>query len=175
MRILDHLEIPDFHEFITTPNNSSCVIIHSTRLMVEVLWWLQPANAEFGQSTFNTKLILDGSLSLVIRYKREKDEKYHPACVLSFNENNQGIHINHIQWSSDKSVAFRFHSSFNSPAFFLRLIEKSFIEKGIPVTVEKFPTGIEGASYSSRTSERYNIFWSAIEGLKKKYERVSHI
>lgn len=171
MRILDHLHIPDFHEFITTPHNSTCPVIDGTRLMVEILWWLHVASWEFSGSTYSTKMLLDGNIALVVRYKREKDGTYRPACAIGLDLDEDGVHIRQIQWSNDKNVAFRFHSSFNTTAFLLRLIEESFIKKGIPVTTEKFPDWLENASYASRASDRYLYFRNGIEWLKQKYQK----
>lgn len=171
MNVFDNLSIPDFREFIHTPNSKTCPIIDSTRLIVEMLGWLHPASWEFGNSTFSSKMLLDGDIALVLRYKRERDNIYRPACAIGFNQTNDGIHIQQIQWSNDKSVAFRFHSSFNTTAFLLKLIEESFIKKWIPVTMDRFPRGLENASYSSKASERYTVFWSWIEWLKEKYQR----
>lgn len=170
MRPFDYLHIPDFKEYISAPHNPTCPMIDSTRLMVEILGGLQPASGEFADSTFSRKMLLDGGYALVIRYMREKDGKYRPTCTIGFDTNESGVHIRQIQGSNDKNVAFRFHSSFNSTAFFLKLIEESFIKKGIPVTTEKFPQGLENASYASRASERYTAFRNGIEGLKMKYQ-----
>lgn len=129
MQPLDHLYIPDFKEYIVTPHNKTCSVIDSTRLMVEILWWLRMASHEFSDSTFSSKMLLDGKYALVVRYKREKDGKYRPTCTLWFDADANWVHIRQIQWSNDKSIAFRFHSSFNSTAFLLKLIEESFIKK----------------------------------------------
>ncbi len=169
MQPLDHLHIPDFREFVVAPHNKTCPIIDSTRLIVEILWWLHTASGEFGDSTFSSKMLLDGQYALVVRYQREKDGKYRPACTIWFDADENGVHITQIQGSNDKNVAFRFHSSFNTTAFLLKLIEESFIKKWIPVTTELFPNWLENVSYSSKASERYNIFWSGIEWLKTKY------
>ncbi len=171
MQPLDHLHIPNFKEFVVVPHNKTCPVIDSTRLMVEILWWLHPASGEFWDSTFSSKMLLDGKYALVVRYKREKDGKYRPACTIWFDADEDGVHIRQIQWSNDKNVAFRFHSSFNTTAFLLKLIEESFIKKGIPVHTDIFPKWLENASYSSKASERYMIFRSGIEWLKKKYAK----
>jgi hypothetical protein len=170
MRLLDSLEIPEFSEYIKTPNNDSCLVIDSTRLMVEILGWVNIASGEFADSTYSRKMLIDGDIALVIRYRREKDNTYRPACAIGFNRIEWGLHIQQLQWSNDKNVAFRFHSSFNTPAFLLKLIEESFIRKWILVTTELFPSGLENASYASRASERYRVFRSGVEWLKMKYE-----
>lgn len=54
-----------------------------------------------------------------------------------------GIHIRQFQGSNDKKVAFRFNSSFKIEDYLVKILEESFVKKGIPVTVERFPTGIE--------------------------------
>jgi hypothetical protein len=169
--MLNHLHIPDFKEFIITPHNRSCLIIDSTRLIVEILWWVHKASGEFWNSTYSNKMLLDGDVALVIRYKREKDGKYRPTCTLGLDINEDGIHIRQIQGSNDKNIAFRFHSSFNTTAFLLKLIEESFIKKGIPVYTDIFPKWLEDASYSSKASDRYMIFRSGIEWLKRKYQQ----
>jgi hypothetical protein len=171
MQALDHIHIPNFKEFIVVPHNKTCPVIDSTRLMVEILWWLHPASGEFWDSTFSSKMLLDGQYALVVRYQREKDGKYRPACTIWFDADENGVHIRQIQWSNDKNVAFRFHSSFNTTAFLLKLIEESFIKKGIPVNTELFPNWLENASYSSKASERYQVFRSGVEWLKMKYAK----
>lgn len=174
MRLFDTLHIPDFQEFIVIPRDSTCTIIDSTRLMVEILGWLSSASNEFGDSTFSSKMLIDGKYAIVVRYQRERDNTYRPTCTIWFDADEHGVHIRQIQWSNDKNIAFRFHSSFNTTAFFLEVIEESFIKKGIPVHAEPFPDWLENASNSSRASERYAIFRSAIEWLKTKYERAKN-
>ncbi|MBX9809930.1 hypothetical protein K2X92_06070 [Candidatus Gracilibacteria bacterium] len=171
MNIFEHLVIPDFKEYIQKPHSPTCPIIDCTRLMVEILGASRSAGTEFNQSTYSNKMLIDGSIALVIRYQREKDNTYRPACTISFNQTPEGIHIQQIQGSNDKSVAFRFHSSFNTTGYLLKLIEESFIKKGILVNMELFPCGLENASYASRASQRYEVFRSGIEGLKTKYQR----
>lgn len=172
MRPFDYINVPEFREFITTPRNSTCLIVDSTRLMVELLWWVHSASTEFWDSSLSSKMLLDGKYALVMRYQREKDGQYRPVCTLWFNANEDGIQIRQIQWSNDKKVAFRFHSSFNTTAFLLKLIEESFLKKNIPVHAVPFPQWLEDASYSSRASERYQIFRTWIEGLKTKYSKI---
>lgn len=74
-------------------------------------------------------MLIEGDFALVIRYRREKDNTYRPTCVISFDTKDDGIYIRQIQGSNDKNVAFRFHSSFNTTAFFLKVIEDSFLKK----------------------------------------------
>ena len=57
------------------------------------------------------------------------------------------------------------------PNFMLRIIEESFIKKGIPVTVDKFPAWLENASYASRAGDRYDALRAGIEWLEKKYKQ----
>lgn len=173
MKPIEHISIPEFSEFVVPPRNPTCNIIESSRLMVEILWWLHHAGYEFGESTFSNKLILDGDFALVVRYKREKDNTYRPTCTLSFSWDEYGVHIRQIQWSNDKNVAFRFHSSFDAPNFLLRTIEESFIKKWIPVTMERFPKWLEDAAYGSKSSERYEAFRAGIEWLQEKHKRLS--
>lgn len=171
MNIFDKLVIPDFKEYLQKPHSATCPIIDSTRLMVEILGASGSAGAEFNNSTYSNKMLIDGSIALVIRYQREKDNTYRPACVISFNKTPDWLHVQQIQGSNDKSVAYRFHSSFNTTAYLLKLIEESFIKKWIPVTVDLFPTWLENASYSSRASQRYEIFRSWIHWLQNKYQQ----
>ena len=166
---LDHIEIPNFQEFITKPRNPTCLIIESTRLIVEVLWGIKSASWEFSESKFSNKMLIEGDFALVIRYRREKDNSYRPTCVISFDARDDGIYIRQIQGSNDKNVAFRFHSSFNKMAFFLKVIENSFLKKWIPVTVESFPTWIENASYASQAREQYNLFALVVRDMHHKF------
>ena len=165
----EHIHIPEFDSFIRHPRNQACITIESTRLMVEILGWLESASVEFWESDFSSKEILVWEYALIIRYKREKDGKVRPACIIGFDIDNTWLHIHHIQWSSDKSVAFRFHSSFDTSAFLLKVMEESFLKRWIPVTMEPFPDGLENASYGSRAIERYERFRTGIEWLRSKY------
>ena len=131
---VSELVLPDFEvkEFRLTPNNPICKVIDTTRLMVEVLWGMESAGTEIRDSDFSHKVLIDGQYALVMRYKREKDGTYRPACVLSFDEDEGGnITLNQLQWSHDKHIWYRFHSSFNQVGYFVKLIEESFIKKGI--------------------------------------------
>ena len=166
---LDYIEIPNFQDFIMKPKNPTCLIIESTILIVEVLWWIESASWEFSDSGFSHKMLIEGDFALVIRYRREKDNTYRPTCVISFDTKDDGIYIRQIQGSNDKNVAFRFHSSFNTTAFFLKVIEDSFLKKWIPVKVESFPTWIENASYASQARERYNLFALVVRDMCYKY------
>jgi len=75
-------------------------------------------------------MLLDGGFALVMRYKREHDEKYRPTCTMGYDVDDRGaIRINQIQGSRDRNVAFRFHSSFQTNAFLLKLLEESFLKK----------------------------------------------
>ena len=167
---LNNLYIPTFQQFITVPFNATCQQIDSTRLLVEILGWLESAAGEFNESSYSSKILLDGSLAIVIRYKRERDGKYRPACTMGYDmDESGGIRVNQIQGSRDKSIAFRFHSSFRTSAFLLKFLEESFIKKWIPVYMEMYPPGIENASYASGALDRYRIFRTALLGLNDKY------
>lgn len=166
------LVLPPFEskEFRLTPNNPICKVIDTTRLMVEVLWGMAPAGQEVKDSEFAHKVLIDGQYALVIRYKREKDGTYRPACVLSFDEDDQGnIMINQLQWSHDKHIGYRFHSSFNQVGYFLKLIEESFLKKWIFVEVKKYPNGIDGAVMKWGAYKNYEILQTALEWLNRKY------
>lgn len=172
MKPFPQIVIPEFdkEDFNRTPNSPVCKAIETTRLLVEILGWLQSAQWEFNESEYSSKIQLDGDYALVVRYKREKDNKYHPACALSFDQDNAGnICINQVQWSKDKHSAFRFHSSFNHLEFYIQLIEETFIKNGIYVSVKDLPDGIEWASYSSKAHRSYEILQTAIIGLNSKY------
>lgn len=170
MSLVENLQIPEFNEFKLKPNNTLCTAIDSTRLMVEILWWLTKAPGEFGESEYSSKILIDWEYAIVIRYKREKDGKYHPACTLSFDEDESwNVVINQIQWSKDKHIAFRFHSSFNNLAFYMKMMEETFSKRGIYVYVKDIPDWLEWASYSSKAYNSYNILRTAIIGLNRKY------
>lgn len=169
---LNQLVLPKFEskEFRLTPNNPICKVIDTTRLMVEVLWGMSPARQEVKDSEFGHKVLIDGQYALVMRYKREKDGTYRPACVLSFDDDDEGnIMINQLQWSHDKHTWYRFHSSFNQVGYFLKLIEESFSKKWIFVEVKKHPNGIDGAVMKWWAYRNYEILSTAIEWLNRHY------
>ena len=170
MNPLDHIDIPDFKEFIRIPSNELCQIIDATRLKVEILWWMKHASVEFEKSSYSNKVIIDGGFAFVMRYKREWDNTYRPACSIGYDVDDAGrIVINQVQGSKDGHIAFRVHSSFNTSAYILKLLEESFLKKGIPVYMKPFPTGMEYASHASKSIERYRVLQSALIGLNTKY------
>lgn len=170
MNHINNLTIPEFDNFKLTPKNNMCQAIDTTRLMVEILWWIQKAQSEVDQSEYSSKVLIDGDFSLVMRYKREKDGSYRPACTLSFDQDTEGnIYINQLQWTKDKHIWFRFHSSFKHIEYFIKLIEESFIKKWIYVEVKQRPDWIESASYSSQAFWNYNILRETIKRLNSEY------
>lgn len=170
MNHINNISIPEFDNYKTTPKNNMCQAIDTTRLMVEILWGLQPGQSEIDQSEFSSKVLIDGQYSLVMRYKREKDGSYRPACVLSFDQDDGGnISINQLQWTKDKHIWFRFHSSFRHVAYFIKLMEENFIKKWIYVKVKNIPEWLEWASYSSNAYKTYEVLRTALEGLCRKY------
>ena len=104
--------------------------------MVEILGWIQHAEWEFSDGSFWNSLLIDGRYALVVRYKREKEEKYRPTCALSWEVENEKIIIKQLQWSRDKHIAYRFHSTFQGVPFFLKILEQTFFQKWIPVHLE---------------------------------------
>jgi hypothetical protein len=74
-------------------------------------------------------MLLGGDYSLVVRYKREKDDTYHPTCALSMNFQEDKVIVTQLQGSNDKSVAFRFASSFDTVSYFAMLLEETFIKR----------------------------------------------
>lgn len=169
MNHVNNLVIPEFSEYNLAPKNELCKVIDTTRLMVEILGWLKSASAELSQSEYAAKLDIDGDFSLVMRYKREKDGEYYPACMLSFDQDEAGnITINQLQGTKQKTVAYRFHSSFDHIEYFIKLIEESFIKKWIYVEVRDFPEWLEGASYSSKAYQSYNTLRETIKRLNKE-------
>jgi len=164
------IKVPDFNEFLTIPYNKACEVIDSTRLIVEVLWWLHEAKDEFWNSEFSNKLLLDWKYSLVIRYKREKDWSYRTACALSFDKDENGnIRVNQLTWSNDNHVAFRFNSSFNSVKFYTKLIEDTFSKKWVYVEVVDVPTWLENVANWSRANMTYTRLRNWINSLNEKY------
>lgn len=172
MKSFPNIVIPEFdkEEFNLTPNNALCEVIDTTRLMVELLWWVKHPQWEISDSDFSSKVLIDGEYSLVMRYKREKDGGYRPACILSFDQDNAGnIMINQLQWTKDKHIGFRFHSSFKHIEYFIKLIEESFIKKWIYVEVKNIPEWLEGVSYASQAHKTYQILSGTIHRLNKEY------
>jgi hypothetical protein len=138
--------------------------------MVEILWWVDTAIWEFKNSDFSSQMKIDWDYSLVIRYKRERDNICRTACALSFDLDEEwNICINQLQWSNDKKVSFRFHSSFNDIGFYAKLIEESFSKKWIYVYVTKIPVWLEWASYSSKAGVKYNTLSNICTAFNNKY------
>lgn len=169
---LHELKIPDFRNFLTNPYNPWCKIIDSTRLLVEIAGWLSHAEWEFSKGDFWNSLIIDGEYALIIHYKRESNNVYYPACVLSWDITDHGIILKQLQWSRNKSVAYRFHSTFQSVPFFLWVLEQSFFQKGIPVKLEQFPTWVEDGAHNSRAFARYEQMAEWLRVLHEKYYHI---
>lgn len=167
-RPLEDLEIPEFKEFVRVPNNPTCPVIDSTRLMVEILWWLERSELEFDHSTLSSKITLWWAISLVLRYKYEKDRQYRPVCVISFDARNGGIHIRQMQWSNDKKVSYRFHASFDTVWYYLKLLEQSFIRKWIPITFENQSEWLERGSHASQAEGRYKLLKESVQALSSE-------
>jgi len=167
----ENLVLPDFSNFITQPKNSTCIKIDSTRLMVEILGGMdQGPHHEFNQSDRSSKMLIEGQYVLVFRYRRETDGTYRPTCSIGLDTlPGGGIHIRQFQGSNDKRVSFRFSSSFKTQEYLLKLLEESFIKKGIPVTVEHNPTGIEGASDVDQALSKYRKLSEGIAILNAKH------
>lgn len=168
---INKIETPKFWDFIRKPNNGTCKIIDETRLKVEVLWGLEEAKEEFKQSDFYEKLGLDWKYALVLRYKREKDEKSRPVVTLSYNEDNfWNIIIQQLQGSNDKNVSFRVSSSFDYTNFYIKLIEDSFSKNWKYVELVDFPKWLENVWWTNKKSSIYYDklrIW--IINLNKKY------
>jgi hypothetical protein len=168
--LIYNIQVPKFENYIRAPYHwEVCKKIDATRLLVEILWWLKPASEEFKDSDLSSKLSLDWQHSLVIRYKREKDWKYYPVCALSFDVNKNGIIINQLQWSTEKKVAYRFSTYFNTVSFYLKLIEESFSSKWIFVSVVSIPKWTEEFCSELGAMKKYERLRMWIEELNKKY------
>ena len=161
------ITIPEFDNYIRQQSNV-WLQIESTKLMVEVLWWIEPAKTEFEDSSFSSKVILDWQFSLVVRYKK-KNWTYYPTCALSFNmDDNWNVVINQLQWARTKS-AYKVSTSFMIVDFYVRLLEESFSKKWIYISVKSFPTWLENASYSSQAPEKYDLLRKRVMELNQKY------
>lgn len=159
------ITVPSFNEFIRRPNESFCAKIDANRLLVEMIG----GAGSFMDSTFSSKMLLWGQYSLVMRYRREKDEKYRPTCALSLDFDEDRVLVTQLQGSNDKTVAYRFASSFDSVWYFALLLEEAFIKKGIPVEVEKFPEGIEWAGYNSTAISKYQQLWQLLSTKQAQF------
>ena len=168
-RILDLIEIPEFWKYIRKPNEKTCKIIDETRLMVEILWWLKNNREEFSKSDFSEKLILDWDYSIVLRYKRERDNKSYVAGTLSFRYENNVVIVDQLQWSKDNKIWFRVNSSFFNVDFYLDMLEKSFSQKWILIELEKSPKWIEDKSIHSKADLNYGRLRRWIEVLNSRY------
>lgn len=170
MNLLENLNIPEFKNHKQTPNNTMCQAIDSTRLMVEILGWLEYSQWEFERSTYSNKLLLDWQYALVIRYKREKDETYYPAITLSLDsDEDDNISINQLQWSKVKWIAYRFLSTFDSVSYYLKLIEESFSKQGIYVYVSVKNNFYTNEWVSNNAYKNYDLLAKGIERLNMKY------
>ena len=169
-RITDEIMIPEFSKFIRQPNDKTCKVIDETRLIVEILWGLKNNKEEFKDSDFSDKLILDWDYSMVLRYKKEKDNKTYIAWTLSFIYENNKVIVKQLQWSKYKNIWYKVNSSFYNVDFYLDILEKSFSKKWIYVELEDVPEWIDDSSISSKSEWNYNKLRSWIKSLNKKYK-----
>jgi hypothetical protein len=175
MNIVNNLKIPEFKNHKLTPRNPACLPIDTSRLWVEILWWFNNAQSEINESELSSNVLIDGKYSLVIRYNREKNWKFYPVCILSFDENKWwDICINQFQWLTNK-VAFRFYSSFDNISYFISLIEESFSKKHIFISVKDNPDWLECASNWTNAYYNYSRLRNWINALNKKYWLKSNI
>lgn len=49
---LSHIQVPEFDEYLLSPNNTTCKIINTNRILMEVLGGAEQAPSELGNSQF---------------------------------------------------------------------------------------------------------------------------
>lgn len=159
--------VPAFQHYIRTPKAQSlCKRIDASRIMVEIITGF----GDYSDSDFSRKMLIDGQYALVMRYRREKDEKYRPACALSMDfQSNGSVVVRQLQGSNDKNVSYRFASSFDSVAYFADLLEEYFIKNGISVEVLKSPKGLDNAAHNSQAISKYQHLSQRIQVAKDRH------
>lgn len=112
-------EIPDFSDFLQTPNDSTCKLIDLTKLEINtIISW---NNLE------NKNLEIEWDFAFILSYK------WDIACILGFTYDETGLVINQLQWT--KKRWYRVISSINIVNFFTKLAEEFFLKKWIRVRV----------------------------------------
>ena len=127
------------------PRAHECQVIDTKRIIAEILGGNKDARQESMDSKYSQQNTLAAQYAIVLKYRREKDNETYPAVSMSYDIDTDGnIIIRQIQRAQNKKVSFRFHSSFDSNKYFLKLIEENFIQKGIKVFMP-IPEGLEAS------------------------------
>lgn len=168
MNRISNIKLPEYNPYIQKPHNSACKIIDSTRLMIEILWWINTSSYELSLSKWWEKILLDWKYSFLVRYKRESDETYHPSLVFSFNIDEKGnINIRQIQWTKQSKVAYRCNSSFDYINYFTEMIEDNFSKRWIYVYINKYQSWLDNAWNAEKAILRYDRLANNIWHTKK--------
>lgn len=159
------LHLPEYEWFTRKPRAHECQMIDTKRIIAEILGWEQDARQESMGSKYNQQNTLAGQYAVVLKYKREKDNETYPAVSMSYDIDTDGnIIIRQIQRAQNKKISFRFHSSFDSNKYFLKLIEENFTQKGIKVFMP-IPEGLDGAWFRSTAIQEFEDIQRKLENL----------
>lgn len=150
------MNIPDFKEYLLSPNNTECIWINPNNLILEILWWSELAVKEYSKWEYCWGLDIEWSKAFVLRYRRERDNKAYPVSVLSYDEVDWwSIKIVQLQWARNKHVWFRVNSWFNIIFFFWDLINSIMWDKYMwDVKISETPNWLECSS------DPYRTFWN---------------
>ncbi len=129
-----NLVLPEFDWFTRKPRAAECKVVDTQRIIAEILWGKTDAREESQKSDFSHENIIAGQYAVVLKYRREKDNKTYPAISMSYDLDDEwNVIIRQIQRAQNKKVSFRFHSSFDSNKYFMKLIQENFTDKWIKV------------------------------------------
>jgi len=171
MNHINNIKFPELKNYLQKPNDPTCKIIDSTRLMIEILWWINTSSYEFNLSDGWEKILLDWKYAMIFRYKRETDEIYYPSFIFSFDIDDYGnICIKQIQWTKQRKVAYRYSSSFDSIKYITDMIEENFSKNWVYVYVNRFQSGLEDAWNTCRAFWSYERLDKEIRLLNFKYD-----
>ncbi len=124
------IELPAYNNFIRKPRAAECQIIDTKNIIAEILGGEKDAREEVQTSYLSDKNLLAGRYAVVLKYKREKDNRTYPVISMSYDRDETGdIIIRQIQRASTKNMSFRFQSSFDSVGYFIELIRTNFTNK----------------------------------------------
>lgn len=161
---IQNLEIPKFDGHTRQPRAAECKRVNTKRIIAEILGWEKDAREEIKESHFSEDILLDGSFAIVLKYKREKDERTYPAIFMSYDiDEDWNVLIKQVTRAQNKKISFRFNSSFDSIWYFLTLIRQNFTNKWIKVSMSR--EWMDGAWFRSHAVAERDIIIKELEKL----------
>ena len=162
---IHEIRLPQYEWFTRMPRAHECQVIDTKRIIAEILGGNKDARQESMDSKYSQQNTLAAQYAIVLKYRREKDNETYPAVSMSYDIDTDGnIIIRQIQRAQNKKVSFRFHSSFDSNKYFLKLIEENFIQKGIKVFMP-IPEGLEASWFRSTAIQEFEDIQRKLENL----------